>query len=57
MSLGLLFWVLMLLWAILGVGWAWPRDPASRYVFGGWLLLFLLIGVLGWQVFGAAIKG
>jgi hypothetical protein len=41
MTLGLLFWVLMLFWAIYGFAWGWPwRDAASRPVFGSWLILF-----------------
>ncbi len=54
MTLGLLFWILMLIALVCG----WPGNPWL----GGrpWvnnLLLFLLLGVLGWAVFGAAIKG
>lgn len=46
----------MLLWLILGVGPTWPRGTAGNYwTFGGSLLLFILIALLGWQVFGAAI--
>lgn len=53
MSFGLLFWILMLLWL---VGWFWTRPTP---VFG-WpvlpdLLLFILIGLLGWKVFGAPL--
>lgn len=46
------FWILMVLWFVLG-GWAnWPNHKAV----GGNFLLFVIIGMLGWQVFGAAIK-
>ncbi len=56
MPLSLLFWILMLLWAILGIGPTFPRGAAPNYwAFGGSLLLFVLIALLGWQVFGAAI--
>jgi len=51
MSLGLAFWILMLIWLVFGIGWhfGWfgPLAP-----FGGVLLLFILLGLLGWQVFG-----
>ena len=55
MTLGILFWILMLLWLIgYGVGWRtapqpWPQAGTS-------LLLFFIILALGWQVFGAPIK-
>jgi hypothetical protein len=58
MTVGLLFWVLMLFWAIYGFAWGWPwRDAASRPIFGSWVILFVLIGVLGWRVFGPALNG
>jgi hypothetical protein len=45
MTVGLLFWVLMLFWAIYGFAWGWPwRDAASRPIFGSWVILFVLIG-------------
>jgi hypothetical protein len=51
MSLGLAFWILMLIWLVFGIGWhfGWfgPLAP-----FGAVLLLFVLFGLLGWQVFG-----
>lgn len=54
MTLGLAFWVLMLIWLVFGAlvhfGYA-----------GGWgagvstVLLFVLFVLLGWQVFGAPL--
>ncbi len=60
MQLNLLFWILMLFWAIFGVFPTWPRTAAAGtrpdyWPFAGSLLLFVLIGLLGWQVFGAAV--
>jgi hypothetical protein len=51
MSLGLAFWIIMLLWLVLGIWWAWP----SHYVVGGNVMLFILLAILGWKVFGAPI--
>lgn len=51
MTIGLLFWVLMLLWLVFG----FFRDNAA---FGGWgpfghsLLLWILLALLGWRTFG-----
>jgi hypothetical protein len=52
MSKGLLYWILMLLWLIFGLWIAWPLSWAS----GGTILLFLVLLVLGWQVFGPPIQ-
>jgi len=57
MPLGLIFWVIMLLWLIFGV--AVNRGVLSG-VYVGWgnsILLFILFALLGWRVFGAAIQG
>ena len=53
MTRSAIFWILMLLWLIFGIWTAWP----SYYLVGGNVMLFFLIGLLGWQVYGAAIKG
>jgi hypothetical protein len=47
------FWVLMLLWLVLGVITSWPNKAAV----GNSVLLFLLFGLLGWKVFGPALHG
>lgn len=44
----------MLLWAVFGV-FGGP-TPFSWRGNAGNLILFLLVGLLGWQVFGAALK-
>lgn len=53
MSIALLFWILMIFWLVFGL-YAGPR-PFNWTVAGGSLLLFILLGILGWAVFGAAI--
>jgi hypothetical protein len=53
MSLGLLFWVLMLVWLICGVGLG--NYPGPQYVWGRGILLFLLLLALGWHSFGAPV--
>ena len=55
MTLQILFWFLMILWAIFGF-WGW-RDPAQVLARGGWQGLgFILPAILGWAVFGAPVK-
>jgi hypothetical protein len=53
MTLGLAFWILMLLWLVFGVWHAYP----NYFLVGGSLLLFILLLLLGWKVFGAPIHG
>lgn len=53
MTIGLCFWILMLLWLVLGIWRHWPNYGA----FGGDLLLFILLLLLGWKAFGAPIHG
>ena len=58
MSKGLMFWILMLLWLVVwGVGtWGGPYYGHYSTAVSG-LLLFVLFAVLGWTVFGPAIRG
>lgn len=52
MNLALLFWVLYIIALVFGL----YSNRASIPVWaGGSLLYFVLIGILGWAVFGAAI--
>lgn len=55
MSMSLLYWILMLIWLVFGLAIYW--GPARPYgLYGNSLLLFILLLLLGWQVFGAPIK-
>lgn len=57
MTKGSLFWVLMIL-CLLGLLCGWPSTPFGLgwAPWGSSLLLWVLLGLLGWQVFGAAVK-
>lgn len=55
MSMLLMFWILMFLWAVFGI-WGW-YAPDQRYWYGHGVFLFVLFLLLGWAVFGAPIKG
>lgn len=54
MTLTLAFWILMLLWLALGV---YQNRAQGALVIGGSAMLFLILLVLGWGVFGAPIQG
>ena len=51
MSFGLIYWVLMLIWLVFGVWSSWPNQK----MVGGNVLLFVLLLLVGWKVFGAPI--
>lgn len=58
MTMRLLFWILMLLWLVVGVGGPiYLGYGGDRLHIGGNLLLFALVGLLGWRVFGKPIDG
>jgi len=53
MSIGLLFWILMIFWGIFGVapepqGWSHWRRIGNG-------LLFILFFLVGWKIFGFVI--
>lgn len=52
MNISLLFWVLYIVALLFGVYTNRANVPAW---FGGSFVQFVLIGVLGWAVFGAAV--
>lgn len=56
MTLGLAFWVLWLVALVFGVWSAWPVS-GPYHIWGGNLLLFVLITILGWHAFGPPIHG
>jgi hypothetical protein len=49
----------MILWLVFGF-WVFrplPANPASYAPFGGHMLLWVLLFLLGWRVFGFVIQG
>jgi hypothetical protein len=57
MQLGLAFWIIMLLWLVLGFWWSWPQTQNGVYwPMGNTLLLFVLFVIVGWKLFGPPIR-
>lgn len=53
LTIGMVFWILMLISLFFSVYWDWPNHP----VIGRNLLLWFLLFLLGWGVWGFPIKG
>ena len=52
MSIGLLFWIIMIIWLLFGL----YRNRTTLIVWvGDGLILWVLLAILGWAVFGPAI--
>jgi len=51
MSLALCYWILLLIYVVFGAWSAWPNVRTG----GGSLIVFLLLLVIGWKVFGAPL--
>lgn len=56
MSIGFIFWLLMILVLLFG-GWRGYADPGGRYFVGVSFLLWVLLFLLGWKVFGFIVQG
>jgi hypothetical protein len=52
MTLGLAYWVLMLIWLVFGLLTHFGMVGAAFGPVGDIILLFFLFLLLGWQVFG-----
>jgi len=52
MTAGIWFWILYVLSLVLTGFWNWPFNQAHA----PWGLIYILIGLLGWGVFGAPIR-
>lgn len=56
MPLSILFWVIYIFSLIFGAwGFYVPGQPWYRPA-GGYFVLWVLVGILGWHVFGPAIR-
>ncbi len=55
MSAGIWFWIIYVLCVLFGLWSDWPADRNMRPL-GGRLVVFILLGLLGWRVFGPPIQ-
>ncbi len=57
MTIGFIFWLLMLLWLVFGI-WSYRTVAAAGWPFmAGNGFMFALLFLLGWRVFGWPIAG
>jgi hypothetical protein len=57
MTLGLCFYILMLIWAVFGL-LVYSGNVVGPYgILGNTVLLFVLFLLLGWKVFGPPLHG
>jgi hypothetical protein len=56
MSIGFVFWLLMILWLVFGI-WSYRAAPASWPFAAGNGFMFVLLFLIGWKVFGWPIAG
>jgi hypothetical protein len=56
MTRGLAFWVLMLIWLVVGLAWHFALVGGAA-LWGVALIPFLLFALVGWQVFGPPLRG
>ena len=54
MGANIWFWLIYVITALFGGYLLWPN--ADRRITGSWGILFILIGILGWALFGSPIK-
>ena len=56
MTLGLAFWVIWLVAVIFmfAVHWGYVGGP---WAYGNWVILFILLTLVAWKVFGPPIHG
>lgn len=56
MTLGLVFWIIMLIWAIFSLALFGGYIGGAYALGGGALLHFVLFLILGWHCFGAPVQ-
>ena len=58
MTIGFLFWLIWILALLFGGVGVFRAEPAGRWYGGGFsLVVWVLLGLLGWRVFGWPIQG
>lgn len=56
MPISMLFWAIYIIAIVFGFWLSYDGQPTWPRRFGGYVVLWILVGILGWRVFGSAIK-
>lgn len=57
MPIGILFWVIMIVWFLFGLYSHRSDFRGGNYEYAvGNLMLFVLLGLIGWKVFGPLLR-
>lgn len=56
MSMGFIFWLLMVLWVFFLGGLGWRNKPEDRMFLPAGAIVFVLLFLLGWKVFGFIVQ-
>ncbi len=57
MPIGILFWVIMIVWFVFGLWTSRADVQAGRYGgVGGSVLEFVLFALIGWRLFGPVLQ-
>lgn len=56
MPLGVLFWVLYVVSLVAGLWGSYDGQPLWYKRFSGYVVLWILVGILGWHVFGPVVR-
>ena len=56
MGLGLLYWILMLIWLVFSIWWHFPFQAGRGGYWPSNIFLFVLMTIIGWAVFGAPVR-
>jgi hypothetical protein len=58
MTLSVWFWLIWVIALLFGLWSYWPRGENPVWgAFGNGLILWILLGLLGWRVFGSPLQG
>lgn len=57
MTRGTIFWVIMILLLLGGLFVNWPHGGTPPYPLAYGVVEWVLLALLGWNVFGPAVKG
>ena len=55
MSIALIFWIIMLVSLVFGLVGNWPAAGARPWPLANSFVIWVLLFLLGWAVFGAAV--